>query len=277
MTDKIPGDAYVIVIGAMKCGTTSLYNYLVCHPAICPSIDKEPEFFSEHQRHGVQVAAYEDLWAFDAGVHKYTLEASTGYTKYPAEPDVARRIYEYGIRPRFIYIIRDPFQRIVSHYNYKRNDARWDLSITDPHLINTSNYYLQLEQYRKYFERSDILLLDFGELVENPEGLLRRTYDFLRLPHSHFPAEFEAVNATPTEARSEFERSVRRSGLRRIFPYLPRPLKRFGRRLVPTVPLPPKRKLTGDERATIHAALKDDMLRLQQEYGFDVGRWGFVA
>lgn len=275
MTGIIPADAYAIIIGAMKCGTTSLYNYLVCHPAICPSVDKEPEFFTEHQRHGLQVAAYEDLWPFDPAVHRYALEASTGYTKHPAEPGVPRRIYEYGIRPKFIYIVRNPFQRIVSHYNFKRDDARWDLPITDPHLIATSNYYIQLEQYRQYFARKDILLLDFGQLKDDPAGVLRTTYDFLGLPPSHFPAQYEVVNATPTETRSEFEKSVRRSPVRSLFPYLPQPLKRLGRRLVPTVPLPPKRTLTPEERQAIHDALADDMLALQREWGFDVSKWGF--
>jgi len=74
-------DAYDIIIGAMKCGTSSLYSYLLDHPQICPPIVKEPEFFSENQAHGVQVDNYSDLWSFDDTVHKYALEASTGYTK----------------------------------------------------------------------------------------------------------------------------------------------------------------------------------------------------
>jgi hypothetical protein len=107
--------------------------------------------------------------------------------------------------------------------------------------------------------------------------VLRKTYDFLGLPHTHFPRTYEVVNATPTERRSEFEQRVRRSGLRALFPYLPPPLKRLGRRLVPTVPLPPKRELTDTERAFIHDALAPDMARLHKVYGFDVSRWGFAG
>ena len=92
MADRIPKDAYAIIIGAMKCGTSSLYTYLEGHPEICPAVGKEPEFFSENQAITLQVDNYSDLWSFNESVHKYALEASTGYTKYPTEPNVAKNM-----------------------------------------------------------------------------------------------------------------------------------------------------------------------------------------
>jgi hypothetical protein len=86
MADRIPKDAYAIIIGSMKCGTSSLYSYLEGHPEICPAVGKEPEFFSENQAITVQV----DNYSVNDSVHKYALEASTGYTKYPSEPYVAK-------------------------------------------------------------------------------------------------------------------------------------------------------------------------------------------
>ena len=80
-----------MIIGAMRCGTTSLFNYLAEHPEICPAINKEPEYFSENQGHKVQVDNYNDLWPYYNSNHKYVLEASTGYTKYPVEKGVAKR------------------------------------------------------------------------------------------------------------------------------------------------------------------------------------------
>ena len=64
MADRIPKDAYAIIIGAMKCGTSSLYSYLEGHPEICPAVGKEPEFFSENQALTLQVDNYSDLWSF---------------------------------------------------------------------------------------------------------------------------------------------------------------------------------------------------------------------
>ena len=39
-----------LIIGAMKCGTTSLFHYLAEHPQVSPSSDKEPFFFCDDRR-----------------------------------------------------------------------------------------------------------------------------------------------------------------------------------------------------------------------------------
>jgi hypothetical protein len=38
------------IIGANKCGTSSLYRYLVAHPNVLPCAEKEPNFFGQHDR-----------------------------------------------------------------------------------------------------------------------------------------------------------------------------------------------------------------------------------
>src|SRR5688572_4882156 len=94
---------HAMIIGAMKSGTSSFYHYLIQHPQICPAKMKEPMFFTDYQLQKVSIDNYSDLWDFDSEKHKIALEASTGYTKYPFEPDVPRKISEYGIRPKMIY------------------------------------------------------------------------------------------------------------------------------------------------------------------------------
>jgi Sulfotransferase domain len=274
MSDRIPGDRYAIIIGAMKCGTSSLYSYLRDHPEICPCITKEPEFFSENQRHGVQVTNYSELWTFDHSIHKYALEASTGYTKCPLEPNVPRNIFDYGIRPKLIYIIRNPFDRISSHFNFMKNHRSWKQNITDMHLISTSNYFIQLEQYRKYFSLDNILILDFNELRDNPTLLLQKIYKFLGLSHNYFPKEYKVKNQT--QAKSNFEKNLR--SLKFFTPFydsIPKPLRRLGKTLVLRVAPPEKRVLTNDEKEFIYNELKEDMANLHRLYGFDVGKWGF--
>jgi hypothetical protein len=278
MADRIPRDAYAIVIGSMKCGTSSLYDYLQGHPQICPAIDKEPEFFSENQGHGVQVDNYSDLWPFNDSVHKYALEASSGYTKYPSEPNVPKNIYDYGIRPKFIYIIRNPFDRITSHFNFMQWDKTWRLNIVDSHLISTSNYFLQLEQYRKYFPQEDILILDFDELRDNPRLVLQRIYQFLDLSHSYFPEDYEVKN--PTQMGTKLERNLRSLKLGSLnigalFGHVPNPLKKLGQKLLRGAFPPEKRILTDAEKEFVYNELKQDMAKLHHIYGIDVSKWGF--
>ena len=274
MTNKIPDDGYALIIGAMKCGTSSLFSYLEGHPEICTPTIKEPEYFSENQGHGIRVDRYQDLWNFDSAAHKYALEASTGYTKYPYEPNVPRNIHRYKLRPKFIYIIRNPFQRIESHFNYMQRADAWRLSIRDKHLLDTSDYFLQLEQYRKYFPIRDILLLDFEDLKGNPSQLIRKVYRFLDLTDDYLPATYEAKNKT--HVLSSADRMLMRTGLSGLLGRLPEPLKRVGKRLALRMwPPPGKRVLTMTERNVIFNKLGANMINLMNVYGFGVRKWGF--
>jgi len=114
----IPADAFVIIIGAMKCGTTTLYDNLIKHEEFCPAKDKEPHFFAKATNRFTRPGRYEQLWNFQPKVHQYAIEASTGYTKYPLEAGVPQRVHAYGLKPKFIYIVRDPFMRIESEINF---------------------------------------------------------------------------------------------------------------------------------------------------------------
>jgi hypothetical protein len=270
----IPEEAYVIIIGAMKSGTTSLYSYLAKHPEICECRIKEPEYFTQHQSHGVREKKYEELWNFDGTTHRYVLESSTGYTKYPSEKGVPAKISEYGIKPRFIYILRDPFERIESHFNAGRFNPEWNHSILDEHLINVSNYYMQLQRFREYFPRDRVLLLDFCELVTSPESVLRRVYSFLELDDSIVPDSYDIENKTISSTKLDiaYKKLVRAIGINRI---IPEPLKRVCRRLISGTEPVPKRLLTFDERKIVYGILKGDMIKLCDEYGFDTDKWGF--
>ena len=125
------------------------------------------------------VARYEDLWDFDADRHRYAMEASTGYTKFD-ERGAAAAIHAYGIRPRLIYVVRDPFERIESHYNFMLQDPAWARDITDPSLVQTSNYYLYVEDFSRVFGRENLLILDYAALSRSA----RHGQPGLRLPRA---------------------------------------------------------------------------------------------
>lgn len=60
---------YVLIIGAMKSGTTTLFDLLSAHPAIAPCSLKEPGFFAFEDRWAEGFAWYESLFDFDPEQH----------------------------------------------------------------------------------------------------------------------------------------------------------------------------------------------------------------
>lgn len=277
MTSRIPPDAYAMVIGSMKSGTSSLFDLLAQHPAVCAAVAKEPEFFSEAQGHRVDVERYEDLYPFDPTVHSLCLEASTGYTKYPEEVGVAERIRAYGLRPRFIYIVRDPIERIVSQYNFGlMNDADWrSETLGGAYALEVSSYHLQLSRFLDVFpDRSRYYVVDFDDLKRAPVELAASVFAWLGLdPY--------AVTAAPprnaTQARSEAELKLVRSPVHRLRHLLPQSVRDGLKTVLRARGAPATREPTEAEAAELRAALHEDMLRFGEAFAFPVEKWGFQA
>lgn len=265
---------YVLIIGSMKCGTSSLYSNIVRHPEICPCVKKEPEYFTFETTNEIP---YKQLWQFDPQRHRFALEASTGYTKFPSRTQVPQRIKAYGLDPYMIYIVRDPFARIESDFNYSmpQNFFSPAIAITDQRYVCISDYFSQLEEFRKVFGREKLLLLDFDDLVSRPNELANEVFEFIGLPRMQFdsPAEKKFATRKVTVAESYIYNS---SSLNRLFWSLPRFARGALRMALIRYPkAAPKRKLTPEERAAIHEKLAPNMLKLQENYSFDVSKWGF--
>lgn len=271
MNGTIPADGYVIIIGAMRSGTTTLYRYLKQHPAICEPLVKEPRFFSSLP--DTDVTRYEELWSFIPSEHRYALEASVDYTKFPAERDVPQKIWDYGIRPKLIYIVRDPFKRIESHYAFmQQRNKGWNRAIDEGILVDQSDYFLQLQQFRKVFPKEDFLVLDFDNLSRDPIRLMETTLNFLGLPGDPGSKYTEVSNAARATSATE-ERLLRH---RWAYRWIPRIARNLVKSVLRKLSSPsPKRKLTSDERKKIFGRLSDNMIRFQDEYGIDVAKWGF--
>ena len=279
---EIPKDRFALIIGAAKSGTTSLYLYLIQHPEICPSIIKELEFFSERQSHsvraeGIKYDRYEDLWDFDPTRHRYALEASTGYTNYPIESNVVDNIYSYGLKPKIIYIVRDPVDRIESAYRYHvrslNSFERWS-DPTSVDYIAKSNYHLQLSQYTKVFPWSSILVLEFSKLRDDPATLCNRMWDFLGVKKSFTP-QFAKHNQT--EVISPLEFNLLHKYMTPVFRFarkLPTQVKKIGRFCISRL-LRDKVSLSDTQRTRIREILSEDMHKFESEFGIDVSQWGF--
>jgi len=179
-----------ILIGAMKSGTSYIANNLEAHPEISFSRDKEPHYFSKYN---MSLEEYHQLFDFSKA---HRGEASTTYSFYPEfNKDVAADIYKYNPEMKLIYIVREPFDRITSDYMHlytrKYTHLEFNQAIKKiPGIIHRTQYKTQLQKYLKFFDREQILLLQYEELSKSPERCFKRITDFLNI------AEFEEIDRT---------------------------------------------------------------------------------
>lgn len=275
---------FCIILGAMKAGTTSLFNYLAQHPEIAPCKEKEPSFFSHHYKKGLNW--YLSLWKGENTENKILLEASTNYTKFPSFPKSSGNIADFSnkhdVSIKFIYVMRNPIKRIESQYTYAY--ARWtdqpleDRIHPDGHLVNVSRYAQQLDRYYDNFEPGCFLLLDFDDLANDPRTLLCEICQFIGVD-----ADFQFSNIGDVHNKSKgsiitrpVERLYKKYPLLESFSNLfPKSFKRFLSTILLRQRIAGKFKLTDIQKQRVNEALNDDMARLQKQYGIDVKKWGF--
>lgn len=170
-----------IIIGAMKCGTTSLHYYLRNHPDIYMPREKELDFFGGANNYEKGVSWYTSKFK-----SQYLLngEASPNYTKVHLFEGVPEKMYRLLPNVKLIYLYRDPIDRAYSHYLHslstRREKKNLENALTEnSNYILTSRYYWQLEQFLKYYPLDQFLILNSDQLRKNRKNALKKIYDFL--------------------------------------------------------------------------------------------------
>ncbi len=204
----------LFIIGAMKSGTTYLHDLLSAHPEIFMSKIKEPCFFvkSHELKHfapsmwnrGISENQDKYLQLFENALHeKIVGESTTLYTKFPTLSDVPENIHAFNPDSRFIYVMRDPIERTLSHFWHNVNVESKMIDIyegikSDPHYMNVSHYALQIEKYLEYFDKKQIYFCTFEELVQNPNEILVSIFDWLNVDKTYkVPDSDKPKNVTP--------------------------------------------------------------------------------
>lgn len=193
----------LLVIGAGKAGTTSLHHYLSLHPEIFMSEIKEICFFVPREQHGrmhLGVDWYRAQFPVDAPIRG---ETSPLYTVDPKIADVPERIAELLGAPKMIYILRDPVDRLLSHY--VQTVEQFYVRETIPEMMprirerecyQYSCYYHQLSRFLEVFPKENILIIFNERLNANPRAVLREVFEFLGVSPSFWSPEFESRHNT---------------------------------------------------------------------------------
>jgi hypothetical protein len=255
--DRLPD---FIIIGAMKAGTTSLWEHLRAHPQVYMPDLKELQFFSNPGRLNRDLDWYREQFA-DAGDAVAAGEASTNYTKHPRRPGTAARIAEVMPRVRLVYLVRDPIERIRSHYLHVAHGygERRPLPIAvreDPEYVDVSRYRMQIDQYLPHFDASQLLVVTSEDLREHRRATLERVMHFVGVDPALVarPAAPEAHRSADKRVDTPLTTRVRRTrGFETVRRLTPRAVRRLAARGM-------QRRLQDEVDATVPDDLRRELV-----------------
>lgn len=272
----------LLIIGAMKSGTTSLYRDLLTHPRIYFPIDKEPEnLCHDDVLTPAGRRAYERLFE-DARPDQVCAEASTAYTKRPTHEGVAERAKRVlGDDVTLVYVVRDPIKRMISQHYHDYSRRIFPVDIGEaieqfPEIIDYSRYAMQLEPWIEAFGPGSVHVIRFEDFVADRPAHVARIQEMLGLdprPELVEPDKVHNRSEGKPMAHGAWHRVINSTPYRRLVrPLLPVGVKdRLRRALLPKAPPrpdPPTQALI--ER--LRDDLAGDMRRLTELAGPDI-RW----
>jgi hypothetical protein len=187
----------LIILGAQKCGSTSLRFYLSQHPDIYMK-KEEIHFFKTYWNRGVDW--YLDL--FKDREEKYIGEKTPNYLYQPETP---KRIKEVCPDVKFIILLRNPVNRAYSSYWFWRLHGYIHMIINSfEDLVFSKNtdwrqikafgeYIVYIKNYLQYFPKDRFLFIKTEDFHTNRQEVLNQVCDFLQLPH-FIPKDTKRVN-----------------------------------------------------------------------------------
>jgi hypothetical protein len=275
----------LIIVGGLKCGTTSIHHYLGLHPEIQMSKPKELNFFVEELNWDLGLDWYASR--FDSRF-EVRGESSPHYTNLPRFSGVAERIHEHCPDARLIYMVRDPIKRILSHWvhatgaGYETRELIPTLSEPDSSYVHRSMYWMQLQPYLERFDRSQIEVIAQEELQGAREETMRRAFRFAGVDagftSEQFDREWEKSSAKQGDKYQLMERLIKLPGLRsfdRNFDRLPESMRWLVEKVVhdPEKPPAPKPKLPDELFEAVRGRFGSDVAALQEFAGREFAGW----
>jgi hypothetical protein len=201
------------ILGAAKCGTTSLYYYLGQHPDIFMSYPKEPMFFATEFHRGIEYYWNRYFQGYGGERHAGDAAHLNLYLPY-----VAPRMATILGKPKFIVICRQPVDRAFSHYIFNRSRGQEPLSFEDaidknlarlesgplfrnedeaeiysravnklgfaveyPSYVDAGFYAEQIERYTNLFGKDSMKVIFLEDLRSDAERTVQDVFRFLDL------------------------------------------------------------------------------------------------
>lgn len=296
------------IVGAAKSGTTSLAKYLSEHPQIYISYIKEPQFFAfygmEYHNNKPQPFFYiknlkDYIFLFQKSSENQILgEASTWYSinqTVDRTIENMQKIYGKHIdKLKFIFIIRNPIERIFSVYIMYVNMGLENLPFEEAIFLGKERikkgYRLELnyienmlisysvQKYLNLFGQEQVKIYLYEDLKERPRWLLRDIFEFLGVDPNFIPPNLGIAYNVSGIPKSYFHQVFYNLTVRY------NPLKPLIKKVLPEqiqgVVLKKLRKIfytkpqmSPEIREKLKEIFKEDILKLQGLIGRDLSHW----
>ena len=268
------GPPNFVIMGAMKCATTTLHDQLSLQPGVFMTALKEPLFFSNDEVYARGLDWYLDLFSA-AKPGDICGESSTHYTKLPTYPHAIARLQQQVPDVKLIYMMRDPLERLVSHYMHEWSQREVSGSLSQaikqyPELYQYGLYSMQLRPYLEAFGPDRVLPVFFERIKLDPQAELARIGRFIGLAQ---PTVWQTDRAHRHSSRDRLRKSPLRDAivhaplLREIRQNLvPKSVRRWVRGLWQMQERP---ELSKSDRAWLAAQIDPDLAVLGEWLGIE--------
>lgn len=281
-----------IIIGAQKCGTTSLHKYLESHPELYLLPEKEVPYFSndDYRSRG-----------WDWYVKDFFAQAPPGKLWGKSTPaymtcfEVPGRIHAQMPHTKLIALLRNPVDRAFSHYKMMvkrkretrsfsgavgeklqpgnlRQDRLLPPGTEDDGYLTMGEYGRILEQYLQFFPRRQLLVLFTEDLEREPGAVVKRVLQFLNVDDGFVPANLGKhyhVGGTKRRIPVDEHSLARHRYFRRALEFIPRASRHlFERRFLfwfmiwNTRPDAATQKMPPEVRKQLNEFYREDAARL---------------
>ena len=231
----------LFIVGAPKCGTTSMYEYLKQHPDIFMIENKEPQFFNTDHKYETRQSSKVYFKQFETEEKvKYLGEATPMYLYSNEAPENIKKISPDA---KIIIMVRRPADIVYSRYlqNLKNGVENAKTFLQALQLEETRKkgrkipknnqaverlYYSMYPKYeqpiRKYmnaFGKKNVKVILFDNLKKDTEKVVRETCEFLEINSDY---NYQALVYNKAKKN-------RLNWLHRFYKYPPKSLKKIAR------------------------------------------------
>jgi hypothetical protein len=216
-SDAVAAKPNFFIVGAPKCGTTALYEYLRPHPNIFMPRIKEPHFFAKDLGTYPRIKTPEEYAAIFAESTEHHLRVGEASVYYLRSSAAIPGIREFNPDARIIAMFRNPVDMVhsfhsqllyVAEENESDFEAAWRLQERRSRGLDLpprsrGSFLLQYAQLAQFgsqtqrllsvFPRDQVKLILFDDLAASPQAVYDDVIGFLGIPHDH-RSSFPRIN-----------------------------------------------------------------------------------